>query len=159
LGIGTTFYVYWPTSKNISENIDKVGKKQEYYLTGGNETILLVEDDADVRELVQSALENYGYVVNTAVDGMKGLEYVENDSIKIDLIVTDMIMPNLNGKELGERALKIRPDLKILYTSGYTDDQLVTNGEMDSEIDFLQKPYSVVILLKKVREILDRDKI
>ena len=156
LGVGTTFEIYWPTTEKEEDIFEENNEKQKDYLNGGNETILLVEDDADVRELVQSALENYGYHVYTAIDGLKGFEFIKNKEIKIDLLVTDLIMPNLNGKELAEKALQIRPDLRILYTSGYTDDQLVTDGAMDSEIDFLQKPYSVVILLKKVREILDR---
>ncbi len=156
LGVGTTFEIYWPTTEKEEDIFEENNEKQKDYLNGGNETILLVEDDADVRELVQSALENYGYHVYTAIDGLKGFEFIKNKEINIDLLVTDLIMPNLNGKELAEKALQIRPDLRILYTSGYTDDQLVTDGAMDSEIDFLQKPYSVVILLKKVREILDR---
>ncbi len=156
LGVGTTFEVYWPITEKTGDIFEEDKEQKDDYLTGGNETILLVEDDADVRDLVQSALENYGYNVYIAVDGLNGYEFIQKKEITIDLLVTDLIMPNLNGRELAEKALQIRPSLRILYTSGYTDDQLVTDGAMNSEIDFLQKPYSVVILLKKIREILDR---
>ena len=156
VGVGTTFKIYWPTTDEKEDNLEKIDENNKDYLNGGDETILLVEDDGDVRELVQSALENYGYNVQTEVDGLKGIEFLKNSDIHIDLLITDIIMPNLNGKELAEQALKLKPDLCVLYTSGYTDNQLVTDGELEKEINFLQKPYSIVILLKKVREILDK---
>jgi PAS domain S-box-containing protein len=156
IGVGTTFKIFWPTTEEIEDYPDEINDSKENYLNGGDETILLVEDDGDVRELVQSALENYGYNVHAEVDGLKGIEFLKNSDIHIDLLITDIVMPNLNGKELAEQALNLQPDLCVLYTSGYTDDQLVTDGELETEINFLQKPYSIVILLKKVRKILDK---
>ncbi len=154
-GVGTTFKIYWPTTEKEEDNFDETNESKEDFLNGGDETILLVEDDGDVRELVQSALENYGYKVYVEVDGLKGIQFLKNSNVHIDLLITDIVMPNLNGKELAEQALNLQPDLHVLYTSGYTDDQLVTDGELEKGINFLQKPYSVVILLKKVRKILD----
>ena len=97
-----------------------------------------------------------GYAVIEAENGIKALEYLENTNPGFDILVTDLIMPEMNGKELSMIVKKKDPMTKVLYTSGYTDNHIVNSGELEEGVNFLNKPYSVISLAKKIREILDQ---
>jgi CheY-like chemotaxis protein len=123
---------------------------------GGNETILLVEDEDPVREVTALLLESLGYQVLQVSNAADALNLMENTRVKIDLLFTDVIMPGMSGRELAE-ALRARdPGLKVLFQSGYTDDMVVRHGVLRSEVAFLQKPFTVDSLAKKIRDRLDQ---
>jgi two-component system, cell cycle sensor histidine kinase and response regulator CckA len=122
----------------------------------GNETILLVEDEDPVREVTALLLESLGYEVLQVSNAKAALDLVENTRAKIDLIFTDVIMPGMSGRALVE-ALRMRdPGLKVLFQSGYTDDMVMGHGVLHAEVAFLQKPFTVDALAKKIRERLDQ---
>jgi CheY-like chemotaxis protein len=153
-GKGSRFRVYWPvtTENSTAVKIEK-DNSSEYQ---GKETILLVEDDAAVREFTSTALQNFGYHVFEASNGNQALKLIADNKIKIDLLITDLIMPEMNGKELAEKISAFLPRSSILFTSGYTEDYIVRSGELEAGIHFLQKPYSMNLLAQKVRDILDK---
>ena len=150
-GNGTTFKIYLPVAQS---NEDKKFSKPEAESLNGTGTILLVEDDSAVREVTQSTLEGYGYKVITAENGEQALNYYKKNGDGIDLLLTDVIMPVMSGKELSNKLRKINKELKILFFSGYTDNAIVHHGVLDKEVNFLQKPYSNVELAKKVKALL-----
>ena len=121
----------------------------------GSETILVAEDDATIRELARSILRNFGYDVILAHDGEDAVEKFKTDSEKIDIIVMDMIMPRKSGKEAYEEIRKIRPDVRILFMSGYSPDLLQDRGIFDSSEEVLIKPLHPLDLVRKVRAVLD----
>jgi CheY-like chemotaxis protein len=123
-------------------------------LPRGTETVLLVEDATAVRTVIRQVLERLGYTVLDAADGQLALEVAARHHGPIDLVVTDIVMPALGGRELAERLRRVRPDIRILYTSGYTDDAVVRTGVLDAEFVFMQKPFTPEILASKVREAL-----
>ena len=122
---------------------------------GGNETILLVEDDADVLALEREVLEGYGYRVLPARDGVEALRVVEGAKWPVRLLLTDVVMPQMSGRELAARLLERRPDLRVLYVSGYTPDPAFLRAVEEDRVPFLPKPYTVQELLRRVREVLD----
>ena len=122
----------------------------------GNETILLVEDDKGVLDFAFSVLEELGYNVYRASNGKKALELAKEKNIRFDLLFTDLIMPEMNGKELATALKKLDPEILIIYTSGYTDNHILHSGVLDKGINFIQKPYSIQTFAQKVREILDK---
>ena len=151
---GTVFKIYLPRvweSKATMET--KAGSSA---LTGGAETVLLAEDEVGVRALVRSVLRQQGYCVLEASDVEDALRLCREYAGRIDLLLTDVVMPIMSGRELAERAAEIRPDLKVLYMSGYTDNVVVHHGVSASETQFLQKPFTPRSLAQKVRAILDR---
>ena len=120
----------------------------------GTETILLVEDEAQVRALAARVLARLGYQVRECRDGASALRSVQ-DGADIRLLVTDVVMPDMNGRVLAERIRELRPDIKVLFTSGYTANVIVHHGVLKEGVEFLQKPYSVESLARRVREVLD----
>ena len=124
-------------------------------LAEGFETVLLVEDEAVVRNLIREILEDTGYSVLEAVDGVDALERADAYAGAIDLLLTDVVMPNMSGRELAERFRGLRPDTKILYTSGYTDGAIADKGVLVPGTEFIQKPFSFAELTTKVRSVLD----
>jgi CheY-like chemotaxis protein len=120
----------------------------------GTETILLVEDEAQVRAIVARMLEAQGYTVLQAAHGEAALELLES-AAPIDLLLTDLIMPRMGGRELAERVRELRPGLRVLFTSGYTEDVIVQNRLLDHDIMLLHKPFTRAALAAKVRETLD----
>ena len=122
----------------------------------GNETILLVEDEDGVRKLARLALETYGYQVLEATNGREALEVISRHPDAIQLVITDVVMPEMNGRVLVERIRETDPDMKVLFMSGYTDDSVVRHGVLEAREDFLQKPFTPVALAGKARDILDR---
>jgi PAS domain S-box-containing protein len=122
---------------------------------GGTETILLVEDAEGVRELARESLERRGYAVLPAGTPAEALETVERHPLPIHLLLTDVVLPGRSGRELASRLVSLHPEMKVLYMSGYTDDAIVRHGVLEDSVAFLQKPFSLVALARKVREVLD----
>ena len=151
-GAGTTFTLYFPRTDAPAPTGSHVSAVPG--LTPGNETILLVEDEPMVRELFRDVLEAAGYRVLEARNGMEALEVVGRHKEPIALMVTDVIMPGMAGGELVRRMSEVRPEVKILYVSGYTDDVLVRRGVIEAGVAFLQKPCMPDELSRVVREIL-----
>jgi signal transduction histidine kinase/CheY-like chemotaxis protein len=153
-GLGTRIKIYWPATeeKKIPDETQVLTKAALL----GQESILVVEDDEGVRNFIGTALRDLGYTVHEAINGIKALEILNRNGMNIDLIVTDLIMPEMNGKELAIEVEKILPNVHVLFTSGYTEDHIVNSGSLDRGVDFLQKPYSIQTLAKKVREVLDK---
>ena len=120
----------------------------------GSETILLVEDDEDVRDFATAVLGADGYVVITASSGAEAIGLADRHAGAIDLIVTDVVMPGMNGRELTDRLKVTRPGMKVLFISGYTADVIVRRGVSDDAVSFLAKPFSKATLAAKVRKIL-----
>ena len=121
----------------------------------GNETVLFVEDDELVRKLNLKILEQLGYSVVHAENGKEALELAAKHERKIDLLITDVIMPEMNGEELARKISQINPEIKILFTSGYTEDVIAPHGVLDRGIHFIGKPYKPNQLASKIREVLD----
>ena len=127
------------------------------YLPGGNETILLVEDEPLVRNVAGLMLREQGYTVWEAANGVEALNIVESvNNERVDMVMTDVVMPLIGGKELGERLRELHPEIKILYASGYTDDITLRLDAQEQNVEFMQKPYTPSALANRVREVLDR---
>jgi CheY-like chemotaxis protein len=122
---------------------------------GGSETVLLAEDDETVRNLTKTVLAEAGYTVITAADGEEALAKFSGDKERVNLLLLDVIMPKKNGREVHEEALRIRPDIKTLFISGYAGDVLRKEDNPDARLNFIAKPVSPTELLKKIRETLD----
>lgn len=123
---------------------------------GGDETILVAEDDETLRKLAGSILGEFGYTVILAEDGNDAVEKFRANRDSIKLVILDMMMPGKNGKEVYDIIRAIGPDIKVLFASGYTADTLQREDILDTQLDFVMKPLSPIDLLKKVREMLDR---
>jgi PAS domain S-box-containing protein len=152
IGAGTTFKVYLP---QVDQQVELSKPEQSTEAPHGQETILLVEDEDLVRDLTRTVLLEHGYRVLEASGGSQALSISEEYQSSIDLLATDVVMPHMSGRELAERLLLLRPNIKILYMSGYTDDTIVHHGLADPSITFLQKPFTPAELAHKVREVLD----
>jgi two-component system cell cycle sensor histidine kinase/response regulator CckA len=122
---------------------------------GGSETLLLVEDNAGLRKLATRFLEPAGYTVLPAPAGGEAMHVAEHHDGPIHLMLTDVVMPGMSGRQLADRLAEGRPAMKVLYMSGYTDDTIVRHGLLDEKVRFIQKPFTAAALLKKVREVLD----
>jgi two-component system, cell cycle sensor histidine kinase and response regulator CckA len=151
-GAGATFYVYLPRVEDSAEELSPA--KTPYNETDGSETVLLVEDEESVRELVRITLGSRGYKVLEAEDGEAGLRVADSFKERIDILITDVVMPGIGGRELAKRLLALRPGLSVLYLSGYTEDAVITQGAPSPATAFLQKPFTLQNLARKVREIL-----
>jgi two-component system, cell cycle sensor histidine kinase and response regulator CckA len=153
MGHGTTFKIYLPQVD------DAVGteqaKPQDDSIPGGSETVLLVEDEEVVRGLAQRILKDAGYRVITANGGEEAITWCANNTETIHLLLTDVVMPDTSGKELAERLSSLRPQTKVLFMSGYTDEAIVHHGVLDSNVEFIQKPFTPTALSRKVRQVLD----
>jgi two-component system, cell cycle sensor histidine kinase and response regulator CckA len=152
VGQGTTIKIYLPRVNEECET--EIGREETRGGTEGTETILLAEDEHAVRELAGEVLRKCGYTVLEAVDGGDGLRIAAGYGGVIDLLLTDVVMPGINGQELAERLTVQRPALKVLYISGYTDNVIAHNGILDPGTRFLQKPFTPQLLAEKVREVL-----
>ncbi len=152
VGQGTTFTIYLPRSDRAVA-LPQLPTSSASTLEG-SETVLLVEDEEPVRILMRSILRKHGYRVVEAQNGGEALLICEEIGEKIDLLVTDVVMPRMSGRRLSERLSAIRPGLKVLFVSGYTDKEITEHG-VDAGVDFLQKPVTPELLLRKIREVLD----
>jgi two-component system, cell cycle sensor histidine kinase and response regulator CckA len=151
VGAGTTFHVYLPRVEESAE--EESPAKSQPSEAGGCETVLLVEDEESVRELVRVTLASRGYNVLEAENGEAGLRMAESCKEPIDILITDVVMPGMGGRELAKTLLSLRPGISVLYLSGYTEDA-VTQGVLGQGTAFLQKPFTLLNLAKKVREVL-----
>ena len=152
---GTTFKIFMPFSGKIE--IEKEVLDPVIDDPGGVETILLVEDNEQVRNLVFTILHRKGYVVLVAADGKEALHILDQHKGALDLMLTDVVMPGMNGKELFSRVIEKYKHLKVIYMSGYTANVIAHRGILDKGTDFIQKPFSTQDLAVKVRDVLDRD--
>jgi PAS domain S-box-containing protein len=150
---GTTVKVYLPRVPGAAE--PPLPAPEPPPLRGGHETVLLVEDAAPVRTLARRSLEACGYTVLDAADGPSAIELSARHPGAIAVLVTDVVMPGMSGRELAERLAPTRPAMKVLYTSGYTDDAMVRQGVLNAGVAFLQKPFVPDSLARKVRDVLD----
>ena len=152
VGKGATFEVFLPRIQEaVSEGAKDLARPQALR---GKETVLLAEDDENVQRLAKRVLEMQGYAVLEASTGAQALQICEQYRGPIHLILTDVVMPKMSGRELVERMKQMRPDIRILYMSGYTDDAIVRHGALNEGVAFLQKPFTPDDLLRKVREVL-----
>jgi CheY-like chemotaxis protein len=148
-GQGTTFKIYLPRTE---ESLPVQQKEKE--IAGGTETVLVVEDEEALRELTCALLEDSGYTVIEASDVEDAMQTAKDLQRRIDLLLTDVVMPRLDGKELANQMAVLRPGLKVLYMSGYTDDVIVHRGVLTRGTLLVQKPFTKSTLLQKVREAL-----
>ena len=158
LGKGTTIKIYIPQYKSkeeISKEAMKVNQQIRERDLYGNETILMVEDDINILEMGKTILEKFGYKVLTAISPLEALEIVKEHGDSIELLITDLIMPGMNGRQLADSVAKLYPGIKVIYTSGYTPNVIMQSGVIRDNINFIQKPYSIHDLLLKVREVLN----
>jgi two-component system, cell cycle sensor histidine kinase and response regulator CckA len=153
LNHGTTFKVYLPALASTSMSAEV--KAVEIPIQGGSETVLLVEDEEVVRGLARQILEDAGYRVLVARQGEEAIRLCIEHAKEIHLLLTDVVMPGTGGKEVADRLGALRPGIKVLFMSGYTDEAIVHHGVLDSHVKFIQKPFSPAALAKKVREVLD----
>ncbi len=154
LGQGTTFKIYMPRAEEKVKTEEKVQTPEKHL--SGSETVLVVEDDDSLLNLAQKTLLQYGYRVLTAKNGEDALRIGKEYEGQIDLLLTDVVMPMMNGKETAKRLQPLFPQMKVIYMSGYTDDAIVHFGVLEPGINFLQKPFSPEPLAIKVREVLDK---
>jgi PAS domain S-box-containing protein len=152
-GQGTTFKIYLPRVDQPAEVVG--GDNRSPKVQRGTETILLVEDDEQLRALTSAVLAHCGYNVLVASAPEEGLAICKSTSDDIRLLVTDVVMPRMNGRQLAEQGQKIRPRMRVLYVSGYTNDAIAHYGVLDPGLWFLPKPYALSSLIAKVREVLD----
>jgi len=156
LGRGTTFKIYLPRVASTGETAAQVITKVEFQkVEPGTETILVVEDEANLRYLARQYLEKQGYRVIEAADGAVAMQIAVAHEGVIHLLLTDVIMPGMNGRELAQRISEIRPNVKVLYMSGYTENVIGQDGMLDAGVRLLQKPFNLRDLKSKVREVLD----
>ena len=155
VGRGTTFKIYLPRVAAAGEPAQIAAQAQAQRVEPGTETILLVEDEANLRYLARQYLEKQGYKVIEAADGAVAVQIAVAHESVIHLLLTDVIMPGMNGRELAQRISEIRPNIKILYMSGYTENVVGHNGTLDAGVRLLQKPFNLRDLKSKVREVLD----
>lgn len=153
---GTTFEIYFPRAERGAEQDSPRQKAVLPATAAGTETILLVEDQQGIRDLVFEFLKSKGYLVLCAADGHEALKIAGEQSIPIDLLVTDVVMPNMGGRELAHRLTHSRPQTKVLFMSGNPDQASLTGGLGDATANVLQKPFPLDVLLHKVRSVLDR---
>jgi len=152
-GKGTVFKIYLQKVEGDAASSEKESVSPE--ALNGSETVLVVEDDHNLRNLALKALQGYGYRALEAQDGEDALRVSGSHEGPIQLMLTDVVMPRMSGRELAERLQPLHPEMKVLYMSGYTDNAIVNHGVLDSEIAFLQKPFTPERLARKVREVLD----
>ena len=156
---GTALRVYFP---RVDARDEPVALQDAFGLPRaerGQETILLVEDEVNLRQLARQYLETQGYKILEADDGAAALQITAGHQGPIDLLLTDVVMPGMNGRELARRITAQRPDVRVLYMSGYTENAIGHNGMIDAGINLLQKPFSLPALKDKVREVLDSEPI
>ncbi|HKN71913.1 MAG TPA: ATP-binding protein [Terriglobales bacterium] len=156
---GTAFRAYFP---RVDGREDAVAAQDSLGLPRadrGHETILLVEDETNLRHLARQYLETQGYKILEAEDGAAALQIVDGYKGTIDLLLSDVIMPGMNGRELAARVIKLLPDVRVLYMSGYAENAVGMDGTLDAGINLLQKPFSLPVLKDRVREVLDSEPI
>jgi CheY-like chemotaxis protein len=151
-GRGSTFKVYFPQALRVAAGRPR--ETEQAASVGGLETILVAEDEEAVRELVRTVLVRLGYRVIVAADGVEAVELASDQPI--DLLLTDVIMPRMSGCELVEQVRPLRPDMHILYVSGYSEEAIARQGQLTEGIELLAKPFTPGVLTAKIRQLLDQ---
>ena len=154
---GSTFKIYLPAASAETEavEIEKEEEEEELSLLGGTETILVVEDEGTVRSLIVRILQEQGYTIMTAADGKEALRLLEEKNEEIDLVISDVVMPNMSGRQLYESILNHYPATRVLFISGYSINSVNQKFILEHKLPYMNKPFSLPQLLRKVREILD----
>lgn len=154
-GHGTTFEVYFP---QVTDDValPEPAAQENHETPKGSETVLIVEDDAALRALAARVLEGSGYTVLLARNGIEALAIASGHDGHIDIVATDVVMPKMNGRPLVEKLLESRRGMRVLFMSGYTDDEVMRRGVIDGRTAFLQKPFTPVQFARKVRDVLDQ---
>jgi two-component system, cell cycle sensor histidine kinase and response regulator CckA len=152
-GRGTTFKVYLPAVEEPARTPAEADDDDD--LPRGTETVLLVEDEAALREILQESLASCGYEVMSAPHGLAAMEVAERHQGPIHLLMTDVVMPGVGGREIAQQLSALRPDIRVLYMSGYTDDAVIVHGVLTADMPFLEKPFTAASLARKVRAVLD----
>jgi signal transduction histidine kinase len=151
-GHGTTFKIYLPRIEPANSSSKSMPDLS--LIPRGTETILLAEDEAEVRAVVRLVLESSGYTVLESQSGEEAMQICQKHPTPIHLLLTDVVMPKMSGRLLAEAVVALRPNIKVLYLSGYTDDAVVRHGVLEAGMHFLQKPFTPMVLARKVREVL-----
>jgi CheY-like chemotaxis protein len=153
LGKGTTFKLYFP---KVTDPLSASSAAMVEPTLRGNETILVVEDEPSVLGITVKMLDQLGYVTLSAASGAEALEMSKSHSGAISLLLTDVVMPNMNGRQLADKLLASKPDMKVLYLSGYTENTVIHHGIVDSSVAFLPKPFTRDALAKTIRNVLEQ---
>jgi CheY-like chemotaxis protein len=153
VGRGSTFQIYLP---RVTAERAAAEPERRPAATGGSETVLLVDDDDGVRHVIQRVLQRAGYKVLGASSGEEAIRICERSGGPIDMLLTDAVMPVMDGRTVAQRILALRPGIRVLYMSGYMDDAIGRHGIPMSDLDFLHKPFTPGDMLRRVREVLDR---
>jgi CheY-like chemotaxis protein len=153
-GAGSAFTICLPAQPADGEPVS--GTSPAHPVRGGAETVLLVEDELLVRQLTHEILRRHGYHVLEAADGLEALTLIHDHPGPIDLLLTDVVMPRMSGHELVERARPVRPEMRVLYVSGYSEEAIARQGQLTEGVDLLAKPFTPGLLTAKIRELLDR---
>jgi two-component system cell cycle sensor histidine kinase/response regulator CckA len=153
-GQGTTFKIYLPKVEKDAVLAEKEKVSVETLI--GSETVLIVEDDDSLRKMTRTILKQFGYEVLTAEEGEDALKVSKEHDGPIHLLVTDVVMPGIGGRDLAERLQSVRPEVKVIFMSGYTDNAIVRHGILNQGVNFIQKPFASKSLARKVREVLDQ---
>jgi CheY-like chemotaxis protein len=153
-GKGTTFKIYLPALDEPAQQLD-LEKPTSSSIPKGEETILLVEDEKIVRELAVKMLRRMNYNILCAASGVEAIKIAQQYEDVISLLITDVVMPGMNGRELARQLQQMRPTIKILFTSGYTENAIAHHGIIDKNLNFIGKPYSSRELGQKIRSLLD----
>jgi PAS domain S-box-containing protein len=155
-GTGTTFKVYLP--RHEGKNEARPEKAKEKPAPGNGETILLVEDERSVLDVVKQIMENLGYTVRAVTGPAEAIKMTRGYPGRIHMLITDVVMPEMSGKDLAEEINKVRPDVKVLFMSGYTSNAIVHHGILEKGVSFIQKPFTPESLARKIRDLLDKSK-
>ena len=155
-GEGTTVKIYLPRSFDRDQDIGSEQERPKPLNGDGGETILVVEDDEDVRSYLIETLRELNYNVIHAEDAVSAMAIIEQPSVVIDLLLTDVVLPGLNGRELSRKAQSVRPGLKVLFMTGYSRNAIVHQGRLDPDVELLQKPVTRDKLALRIRAMLDR---
>jgi CheY-like chemotaxis protein len=154
LGHGTTFKIYLP--RHVGEIEETVSESAAKLPLGMGEIVLLVEDEPKIIKMGKMMLEKLGYQVLTAETPGRAMNLAREHAEKIDLLMTDVVMPDMNGRDLAEKLQALYPDLKVLFMSGYTANIIAHHGVLEEGLHFIQKPFSVKDLAAKIRAVLER---
>jgi DNA-binding NtrC family response regulator len=154
-GAGTTFRLYWPEVERVA--VVKESASGPHATLRGTETVLVVEDDEQIRNLSRTILTARGYLVLVAENGEHALTLAAEHEGAIHLMLTDVIMPGMSGRELADRLNAAHPAMRVLYASGYTDEMIAHHGVLEPGVAFLQKPFTPGNLAQRVRDVLDAE--